>query len=41
MRPNFKDIDIKRAGFAAQNAAEWAKATGIEANWQTPEHNEV
>ena len=41
MRPNFKDIDIKNAGFAAQNAAEWAKANGIEANWKTPEHIEV
>ena len=40
MRPNFKDIDIKNAGFAA-NAAEWAKANGIEANWKTPEHIEV
>ena len=41
MRPNFKDIDIKNAGFAASNAAEWAKANGIEANWKTPEHIEV
>ena len=31
MRPNFKNIDIKNAGFAATNAAEWAKANGIEA----------
>ena len=29
MRPNFKNIDIKNAGFAATNAAEWAKANGI------------
>ena len=36
-----KDIDIKNAGFAANNAAEWAKANGIEANWKTPEHIEV
>lgn len=41
MRPNFKNIDIKNAGFAANNAAEWAKANGIEANWKTPEHIEV
>ena len=41
MRPNFNDIDIKNAGFAANNAAEWAKANGIEANWKTPEHIEV
>ena len=30
MRPNFKNIDIKNAGFAATNAAEWAKANGID-----------
>ena len=41
MRPDFKNIDIKNAGFAATNAAEWAKANGIEANWKTPEHIEV
>ena len=41
MRPNFKDIDIKSAGFAATNAAEWAKANGIEADWKTPEHINV
>ena len=41
MRPNFKDIDIKNAGFAATNAAEWAKANGIEADWKTPEHINV
>ena len=41
MRPNFKNIDIKNAGFAATNAAEWAKANGIEADWKTPEHIEV
>ncbi|MCD7914982.1 MAG: methylmalonyl-CoA mutase [Tannerellaceae bacterium] len=37
MRPNFKNIDIKNAGFAAVNAAEWSQANGIEANWKTPE----
>ncbi|MEG1748205.1 MAG: methylmalonyl-CoA mutase [Tannerellaceae bacterium] len=42
MRPNFKNIDIKNAGFAATNVAEWAKANGVEdANWKTPEHIEV
>ena len=25
----------------ATNAAEWAKANGIEPNWKTPEHIEV
>ena len=41
MRPNFKDIDIKSAGFACTNAGEWAKANGIEADWKTPEHINV
>jgi len=41
MRPNFKNIDIKNAGFVAQNAAEWARANGIEADWKTPEQIQV
>ena len=41
MRPNFKNIDIKNAGFAATNGAEWAKENGITAGWKTPEHIEV
>ncbi len=41
MRPNFKNIDIKNAGFAATNGAEWAKANGIAANWNTPEQIQV
>ena len=41
MRPNFKNIDIKNAGFAAANVAEWVKANGIKADWKTPEHIEV
>ncbi|MBQ4161398.1 MAG: methylmalonyl-CoA mutase, partial [Parabacteroides sp.] len=41
MRPNFKKIDIKNAGFVAQNAAEWARANGIEADWKTPEQIQV
>lgn len=41
MRPNFKNIDIQKAGFAATNAAEWAKSNGIEANWRTPEQIQV
>jgi methylmalonyl-CoA mutase len=41
MKPNFKNIDIKNAGFASHNAAEWAKANGIEADWKTPEHIQV
>ena len=41
MRPNFKNIDIQKAGFAAMNAAEWAKSNGIEANWKTPEQIQV
>ena len=41
MRPNFKNIDIQKAGFAATNAVEWAKSNGIEANWKTPEQIQV
>lgn len=41
MRPNFKNIDIQKAGFAATNTAEWAKSNGIEANWKTPEQIQV
>lgn len=37
MKPNFKNIDIKNAGFQAINAAEWSAKNGIEANWVTPE----
>ncbi|MDR0349765.1 MAG: methylmalonyl-CoA mutase [Tannerella sp.] len=41
MRPNFKNIDIKKAGFTAVNGIEWAKENGIAAGWKTPEHIEV
>ncbi|MDR1623421.1 MAG: methylmalonyl-CoA mutase [Tannerellaceae bacterium] len=41
MRPNFKNIDVKTAGFTATNTAEWVKANGIQADWKTPEHIEV
>ncbi|MBF0575758.1 methylmalonyl-CoA mutase [Dysgonomonas sp. GY617] len=38
MKPNFKNIDIKNAGFAATNAAEWAATNrNAEADWVTPE----
>lgn len=37
MKPNFKNIDIKNAGFAATDAAKWAANNGIEADWMTPE----
>ncbi len=37
MKPDFKNIDIKNAGFAAINATEWAAKNGIEADWMTPE----
>lgn len=37
MKPNFKNLDIKNAGFEAVNAAEWSAKNGIEANWVTPE----
>ncbi|GHV50523.1 methylmalonyl-CoA mutase [Bacteroidia bacterium] len=41
MKPNFKNIDIKNAGFAATDAGEWAKNNGLEAAWKTPEHIQV
>ena len=41
MRPNFKNIDDKSAGFVAADAAEWAQANNIEASWKTPEHIDV
>ena len=38
MKPNFKNIDIKNAGFAATDAAEWAATNrNAEADWVTPE----
>ncbi len=37
MKPNFKNIDINNAGFAATNASKWVADNGIEANWITPE----
>ena len=37
MRPNFKNIDIKTAGFASANVSDWAKENGISADWMTPE----
>jgi len=36
MKPNFKDINIKKAA-AQLNAAEWNAANKIEKNWITPE----
>lgn len=41
MRPNFKNIDIKNAGFTATNTQTWIKENGIKADWKTPEHIEV
>ncbi len=37
MKPNFKNIDIKTAGFAKTDAAQWLKNNGITADWNTPE----
>ena len=37
MKPNFKDLNIKTAGFQSNNVGEWAQANGIAANWITPE----
>ena len=41
MRPNFRNIDIKSAGFVATDATAWAKSNGITADWKTPEHIQV
>ena len=41
MRPNFRNIDIKSAGFVATDATVWAKSNGITADWKTPEHIQV
>ena len=41
MRPNFRNIDIKSAGFVATDAMAWAKSNGITADWKTPEHIQV
>ncbi len=41
MKPDFRNINIKTAGFAALNAAEWVKSNGIEADWSTPEQIQV
>ncbi|HHT29608.1 MULTISPECIES: methylmalonyl-CoA mutase [Petrimonas] len=37
MKPDFKSIDIKSAGFEATNVAEWAEKNEIKADWLTPE----
>ena len=41
MRPNFRNIDIKSAGFVATDSKAWAKSNGITADWKTPEHIQV
>lgn len=37
MQPNFKEIDIKSAGFEDINTTEWAEKNEIKADWLTPE----
>lgn len=37
MKPNYKDINIKSAGFVAQDATRWTAEQGIAADWRTPE----
>lgn len=37
MKPDFKNIDVKSAGFEATNVAEWAEKNEIKADWLTPE----
>jgi methylmalonyl-CoA mutase len=41
MKPDFKNIDIKKTGFAAVNTAEWVASKGIKAGWNTPEQIQV
>ncbi|GAD06147.1 methylmalonyl-CoA mutase [Porphyromonas crevioricanis JCM 15906] len=41
MKPNFRNIDIKSAGFVAMNATKWAEDNHISANWRTPEQIDV
>ena len=40
MRKDFKSLDIY-AAFQPANGAEWQKANGISADWNTPEHIDV
>src|SRR5690554_2662225 len=37
MKPNFKEIDIKTAGFSTKNVDEWVEKNEIKANWLTSE----
>ncbi|HBF94667.1 MAG TPA: methylmalonyl-CoA mutase [Porphyromonadaceae bacterium] len=37
MKPDFKSIDFKSAGFEATDVAEWAEKNEIKADWLTPE----
>ena len=37
MKPDFKNIDIKNAGFAQTDAAKWIADNDIKADWMTPE----
>lgn len=37
MKPNYKNIDIKSAGFVAHDASKWAADKGVSADWRTPE----
>ncbi|MCF8230973.1 MAG: methylmalonyl-CoA mutase [Bacteroidales bacterium] len=37
MKPNFKNIDIKRSPKSSLEPKEWEKQNGITADWETPE----
>ena len=37
MKPNFKNIDIKNAGFSTSNATEWVAKNNLNTEWTTPE----
>ncbi|MGI6074328.1 MAG: methylmalonyl-CoA mutase [Fermentimonas sp.] len=41
MKPNFKDIDIKKAGFSLPDANEWSEKNDIKYDWQTSEQIDV
>ena len=41
MKIDFKNIDIKNAGFQNTNPAQWAATNQIQTNWKTPEHIDV
>ncbi|MDR0428075.1 MAG: methylmalonyl-CoA mutase [Dysgonamonadaceae bacterium] len=41
MKIDFKNIDIKNAGFNEINPLQWSEENDIKTNWKTPEHIDV